>query len=70
MASDDGAEDPLAVLVDALAIVHGLTIEPEWRPAVLANMSAIAQAARLVMAYPLDDADEAAPVFAASWPGR
>ena len=68
--ADDGTGDPLAAVVDALTLVHGLTIEAEWRPTVLANMTAIAQAAGLVMAYPLDDADEAAPVFAASWSGR
>ena len=68
--ADDGSGDPLDRIVDALALVHGLTIEPEWREAVMANVTAIAQAARLVMAYPLDDADEPAPVFSASWPAR
>ncbi len=68
--ADDGTEDPMARIVDALAIVHGLTIEPDWRPTVMANMTAIAQAARLVMAYPFDDADEPAPVFSASWSGQ
>ena len=68
--ADDGGEDPMARIVDALAIVHGLTIEPDWRPTVMANVAAIAQAARLVMACPLDDVDEPAPVFSASWSGR
>ncbi len=64
MAAAD-TQDPMEAVVDALAIVHGLTIEPDWRPAVAANMAVIAQAARLVMAYPLSDADELAPVFSA-----
>ena len=68
--ADDGTGDSLAAMVDALALVHGLTIERAWRLSVLANMSAIAQAARLVMDYPLSDAEEAAPVFAATWPSR
>ena len=68
--ADDGGNDPMGAIVDALAVVHGLTIEPDWRPTIMANMTAIAQAARLVMAYPLGDADEAAAVFSASWPGR
>ena len=68
--ANDGTEDPMGRMVDALALAHGLTIEPDWRPSVLANMAAIAGAARLVMVYPLDDADEPAPVFSASWADR
>ena len=70
MADDDDTRDPMAAVVDALALVHGLTIEPDWRPAVMANMTAIAQAASLVMDYPLGEADEPAPVFSASWTVR
>lgn len=45
--------------------VMGLTIEDDWRPAVEANMAATAKAAELVLAFPLDDDVEAAPVFVA-----
>ncbi|TYC60632.1 DUF4089 domain-containing protein [Rhodobacterales bacterium] len=41
----------------------GLKIEEEWRPSVVANMSATANAADLLMSFPLDDDVEAAPVF-------
>ncbi len=68
--TDEGTEDRMGRFVDALAIIHGLTIEPDWRPSVMANMAAVAGAARLVLDYPLDDADEPAPVFSASWAGR
>ena len=68
--ADDDTRDPMAAVVDALALVHGVTIEPGWRPTVMANMTAIAQAARLVMDHPLDEADEPAPVFSASWTAR
>ena len=68
--TDGNGEDAMGAVVDALALVHGLTIEPDWRPAVMANVDAIARAARLVMDYTPGAADEPAPVFFASWAGR
>ena len=64
MTTDDPAT-ALESYIDSLAATLGLAIEPAWSDAVLANMRTIAQAADLVMAYPLADHDEAAPVFRA-----
>ena len=54
--------DPEAVM-DAMAPLLGLTIEAEARPAVAANLQATARFAAIVMAIPLDDEAEPAPVF-------
>ncbi|WP_407050406.1 DUF4089 domain-containing protein [Methyloraptor flagellatus] len=43
----------------------GLVIDPAWRPTVVANMTAVARAADLVMSWPLPEDIEAAPVFEA-----
>lgn len=45
--------------------VMGLTIEDAWRPAVEGHFEATRQAAELVLSFPLDDEEEAAPVFEA-----
>lgn len=50
---------------DAMAAVMGLTIEPEWRESVLANLSATAAVAEIVLNAPVEDAVEPAPVFEA-----
>jgi hypothetical protein len=49
--------------VEAMAKAMGLTIRPEWKPTVAANLKATAAAAELVMSFPLDDHVEPAPVF-------
>jgi hypothetical protein len=41
----------------------GLTLPPEWRPAVVAHLAAIQKAADSVMAMKLGDDVEPAPVF-------
>ena len=41
----------------------GLTIDPAWKPAVVANLARLAEVAGLVMEFPLADEDEAGPVF-------
>ena len=41
----------------------GLTIEDDWRPVVEMHFAAITKAAEAVLAFPLDDHAEAAPVF-------
>lgn len=51
--------------VDHMAGVMRLDIAPDWRPGVVANMAATAAAAALVLAFPLDDSVEPAPVFEA-----
>ncbi len=48
-----------------MAKVMDLTIAAEWMPMVVANMSATAAIAELVLAFPLDDQIEPAPVFEA-----
>ena len=53
------------VIVDAMAPLIGLSIEPAWRAAVAGNLNAVAAAARLVLEFPLDDELEPAPVFRA-----
>jgi hypothetical protein len=42
----------------------GLPILPEWRATVVGHLVATAAAAELVLAFPLEDHDEPAPVFA------
>ena len=54
--------DPEAV-IDAMAPLLDLTIDPASRAAVAANLEATARFAALVMAVPLDDEEEPAPVF-------
>jgi hypothetical protein len=49
--------------VDAVAQMVGLSIEPQYRDAVIANFERAAQIASLALAEPLSDDLEAAPVF-------
>ena len=58
-------DDTVADFVDAAARLHGLAVEPAWRDAVAANFKATANAAALVLAFPLDDELDQAPVFGA-----
>ena len=46
-----------------MAGVMGLTIRPEWREGVVANMKATARAAGLVTEFRLEEHVEPAPVF-------
>jgi Protein of unknown function (DUF4089) len=62
--SDSEAEVAAAV-VDAMAPALGLTVDPAWRGEVIAHWLATARAARLVLAFPLEDELEPAPVFRA-----
>ena len=57
--------EALGTYVDAASALQGLTIEREWRSAVVANMATIQRAARLVDAFPLDDEAEPAPLYTA-----
>lgn len=49
--------------VSAAVALSGVTIDPAWHSSVLTNFNAIAAAANLVLAFPLDDMAEYAPVF-------
>ena len=51
--------------LDTVAPALGLVIEPDWRPAVRQQLVAAAEAAGLVLDFPLSDQVESAPVFEA-----
>ena len=51
--------------MDASAHALRLQILPEWRKAVRANLAVTFRMAELVMAFPLPDEAEPAPVFTA-----
>jgi hypothetical protein len=53
------AEAYLAAMLPAL----GLWIDPDWKHGIIANLARNAAIARLFLDFPLDDADEPAPVF-------
>jgi Protein of unknown function (DUF4089) len=58
-------DEAVAALVDAMAPLLGIIIDPAWRGAVILNLKANAAAARLVIEFPLADELEPAPVFRA-----
>jgi len=60
--SESNAFDAEAYLEAALDAM-GLAIDPAWKAAVLANLQRNAEIARLFLDFPLDDAEEPAPVF-------
>lgn len=49
--------------VDAAAALIELPLDPAHRPGVILNMQRIVEMAALVMAFPLSDDTEPAPVF-------
>ncbi|WP_206667414.1 DUF4089 domain-containing protein [Muricoccus nepalensis] len=55
----------LLALLDAAALANGIPVDPAWRPEVLANFRAVANAARAFLPFPLEDESEPAPVFRA-----
>jgi hypothetical protein len=59
------ADRPLdaGTYVDAAAALIGLPLDPAHRPGVILNMQRIAEMAALVMAFPLPEGTEPAPVF-------
>jgi hypothetical protein len=57
--------DALDAYLDAAAAVLGIAIEPEWRPGVRFHLATTLALADLVVAFPLDDEAEPAPVFEA-----
>jgi hypothetical protein len=49
--------------VDAAAALIGLPLDPAHRPGVVLNVLRIAEMAALVMAFPMPEETEPAPVF-------
>jgi hypothetical protein len=57
--------DPLDDLIDAAARVLALPIEPQWKPAIRANLEVTLRLAGLVDAFDLPDDVEPAAVYEA-----
>lgn len=59
------SDSPIALdsLVDLMAQLIGLTLDPEHRPDVIANMERNVAIAQRVMEFELSDEIETAPVF-------
>ena len=57
--------DPLDDFIDAAARALALPVEPDWRPAVAANLRVTLEHAASVEAFALPDDAEPAPVFKA-----
>jgi hypothetical protein len=57
--------DPLDEFIDAAARALELPLEPDWKPAVAANLRVTLEHAAAVEAFPLPDDAEPAPVFKA-----
>lgn len=59
------AQDPkqLSAYVDAALDVIGLNVTPEWRAAVVANLTVTAKAAADIAAFDLPDDQLPAPIF-------
>jgi hypothetical protein len=57
--------DPLDALIDAAARALDLPLEPDWKPAVAANLRVTLEHAASVEAFALPDDAEPAPVFKA-----
>lgn len=51
--------------VTYMAKVAGVTIDPEWRPTVVAHVATTARMAALVLSFPLPDAVEPAGTYEA-----
>jgi len=58
-------DETLDAYIEAAARALSLPIEPEWKPAIRANLQATLKHAALVDELPLPDEAEPAPVFRA-----
>lgn len=58
-------DEALGTIVDAMLPLVGLTIEPDWRDPIVANLKATSTGARLFLEFPLPDELEPAPRFEA-----
>jgi hypothetical protein len=56
-------DEKAARVMDAMAPMLGLTIDPAWRGGVIANLKVTSTLAALVLEFPLTDEDEPAAVF-------
>jgi Protein of unknown function (DUF4089) len=65
MVGDGMTDGELEAFMDASAVLLGLTIAPEWRDAVRANLSLTFRMGAVVGAFELPDEAEPAPVFSA-----
>ncbi|MBO0741303.1 MAG: DUF4089 domain-containing protein [Hyphomicrobiaceae bacterium] len=61
----DTANQSLDDLIDALAGVLQLPIDPAWKPAIKANLQVTLRLASLVAEFELPDEAEPAPVYEA-----
>ncbi len=52
-------------IVDAMTPALGIDVQPDWRAPIAANVISTANAARLILDFPLTDDVEPAPVFRA-----
>lgn len=52
-----------AQLVDLMAEILQIPLDPEHRPGVIANLQRTAEIAQLVMEFPLPETIEIAPIF-------
>jgi hypothetical protein len=57
--------DPLDIYIDAAAQALGIPVQPEWKPAVRANLEVTFRLAAQVAEKELPDDAEPAPVFKA-----
>lgn len=64
MADTDTSPEPDAYIAAAAELL-AIPLDPAWTGAIGANLTVLRGAADLVAGFPLDDAVEAAPVFAA-----
>ena len=57
--------DPAALeaFIDAGAAMNGLTVDPAYREGVKIHLNAVTNAAKLVLAFELEDDAEPGPVF-------
>jgi hypothetical protein len=62
---DELPEPILDKLIDASAAALGLPIEPEWKPAITANLAVTLRLANMVATFSLPDEAEPAPIFEA-----
>jgi hypothetical protein len=49
--------------IDTLAAAIGITLEPGWRDGVRMNLEISLRMAAMVAEFPLDDEDDALPVY-------
>ena len=60
-----GSSHPLDDFVDAAAAALAIPLQPEWKPAVRANLEVTLRLAAAVAEFDLPDEAEPAPVFRA-----